>query len=71
MAETKKVAGKMRNFTTVTSIYTPNAITIVYKAGSDDIETVEINDGTTKKTLTMTYDGTNRLTGFTTAVAEV
>ena len=71
MAQTKKVAGKLRNFTPVTSIYTPNSLVVAYKAGSNDIATVEINDGTTKKTLTLTYDGSNRITGFTTEVVDL
>jgi len=58
-------------YTPVTSLYTSNSIAIIRNSGGPldgKINIVEISDGKINKTLTMTYDGSFRLTGFNTVV---
>ena len=61
------------NYQPVTMILTANSMIITRHSGGDldgKINTVELNDGHVKKTLTMVYSGT-ALMGFTTVVEEV
>ena len=55
------------NYQPVSSIYTKNSLTITRGQGGR-IQVVEINDGHVKKTLTLSYDGSNRISGFSAEV---
>jgi len=61
------------NYMPTTTLYSKNSMTITRHSGGEldgRINTVELNDGHVKKTLTMVYSGTS-LMGFTTVVENV
>ena len=58
------------NYQPVTSILTKNSLTLAYD-GDGLLETVEISDGHVKKTMTITRNASDQITGVATVISEV
>ena len=61
---------KLVNYTPVTSLLTKNSLSLTYD-GDGLLETVEINDGHIKKTMVISRNGSDQITGVATTIAEV
>jgi YD repeat-containing protein len=58
------------NYQPVTSILTKNSLTLAYD-GDGLLETVEISDGHVKKTMNITRNASDQITGVATVISEV
>lgn len=61
---------KLVNYTPVTSLLTKNSLSLTYD-GNGLLETVEINDGHIKKTMVISRNGSDQITGVATTITEV
>ena len=61
---------KLVNYTPVTSLLTRNSMTLSYD-GNGLLETVEISDGHMTKTMVISRNGSDQITGVATTITEV